>query len=61
MYFTTLFILEHFLPIILVVAVELSQRELLQLDLQVLVLPLQVYNHTVQEVDLIGTEKKKNR
>lgn len=41
-----------FLPVSPVVAVELGQRELLQFDLQLLVLPLQVHDHAVQEVDL---------
>ena len=43
-----------------VVAVELGQRHLLQLNLQLLVLPLQVHDHAVEEVDLDtkGTEVK---
>lgn len=44
---------KYLLPIGLVVAVELSQSEFLQFNLQLLVLPLQVHNHTVQEVDLM--------
>lgn len=44
-----------FLPIGLIVAVELSQGELLQFDLQFLILPLQIHNHAVQEVDLMET------
>lgn len=47
----------HFLPISSVVAVELSQSEFLQFDLQLLVLPLQVHYHAVQEVNLTGTGK----
>lgn len=42
-------------PVGVVVAVELGQRELLQFDLQLLVLPLQVHDHAVQEVDLMET------
>lgn len=49
------------LPVVLLVAVELGQRELLQLDLQVLVLALQVHDHAVQEVDLTGEEKTRVR
>lgn len=45
------------LPVILLVAVELGQRQFLQLDLQVLVLPLQVHDHAVQEVDLMADEE----
>lgn len=44
-----------FSPVGVVVAVELGQRELLQFDLQLLVLPLQVHDHAVQEVDLMET------
>lgn len=43
------------LPVGAVVAVELGQSELLQFDLQLLVLPLQVHDHAVQEVDLKET------
>lgn len=49
------------LPVIVLVAVELGQRQLLQLDLQVLVFPLQVHNHAVQEVDLMGEDESENR
>ena len=46
-----------------VVAVELGQRHLLQLDLQLLVLALQVHDHAVQEVDLDteGTEVRSSQ
>lgn len=47
----------YFLPIRSVVAVKLSQSELLQFDLQLLVLPLQVNDHAVQEVDLMETNR----
>ena len=50
-----LFEFTGFLPVSVVVAVELSQRELLQFDLQLLILPLQIHNHAVQEVDLMET------
>lgn len=51
----------YFLPISLVVAIELGQSELLQFDLQLLVLPLQVHNHTIQEVDLMETVRTQIR
>lgn len=44
-------------PIGPIVPVELRQSELLQFDLQLLVLPLQVHDHAVQEVDLRDTLK----
>lgn len=53
--------LKCFLPVSPVIAVELSQSELLQFDLQLLVLPLQVHNHAVQEVDLMETIRTQMR
>ncbi len=51
----------YFLLVGSIVAVELSQGEFLQFDLQLLVLPLQVHNHTVQEVDLMETIETQTR
>lgn len=48
-----IFLTVYFLPISPVVTIELRQSKLLQFDLQLLVLPLQVHNHTIQEVDLM--------
>lgn len=46
-------------PVVLVVPIELSQGHFLQLHLQLLVLPLKIYDDRVEEVDLMSKKKKK--
>ena len=49
-------------PVGAIVAVELGQHHFLQLDLELLVLPLQVHDDAVQEVDLTtGWESKSHQ
>lgn len=44
-------------PIIFIISVELGQCHFLQLHLQFFILPLEVHNDRVQEVDLIHAGK----
>lgn len=46
-------------PVVLVVPIELSQGHFLQLHLQLLVLPLKIYDDRVEEVDLMSKKKTK--
>lgn len=41
-------------PVILIIPIELSQGQFLQLHLQLLILPLKIYDDRVEEVDLMS-------